>query len=245
MRIFVGALSAATVLLAGCGSKSADDSQAGTAPSAAPTSAAPADNGIAALTADQILAKTKAAVKAAKSFNVKGSELDDGQKSTMNFQVAGKELDGTLAMGKATVEILVVGGGQYMKANEAFWATAGDAKSAPAIAKLIGDRWVKVPNDNKDFGELFSIVNIDDLLKSDGTVTKGAATQVDGTPVIELIDGGSPSGTLDVQTVGDPYPVKLTSEDGSLLTFTGFNGTFPAIKKPAAADIVDLSALTS
>jgi hypothetical protein len=239
VRASVATLGVAALLLTGCGSKDATTS--------APASAAPstpADNGVSALTADQIMDRAKAAVKAAKSFSIKGTEIDDGEKSTMAFAVAGKELDGTIAMGTAKVEVLAVGGEQFLKANQAFWVVAsGDAKSASTVAKLIGDRWVKVPADNKDFSQLFDVTDIDEMLAPDGTVSKGAAAVVDGVPTIAVIDGGKPGGTLTVDTVGEPYPVKLTRGDGSLITFSGFGEASPALTKPAADQVIDLSAL--
>jgi hypothetical protein len=243
VKVFVAALGVTAVVLSGCASKSGTDS-----PAAAPTSAAPskaADNGVAALTADQILDKAKAAVKAAKSYTVKGSQVADGQKTTMDFKVAGKDISGTLVLGKAKAQLLAVGGAQYLKANEAFWASAGDAKSAATVTEVIGDRWVKVPAGNKDFAGLFTIADSDDLLQPDGKITKGATAEVDGVPTITLVDGGTEGGKLYVDTVGEPYPVKVDSKDGSLLTFTGFGETVPDATKPTAAQVIDFSKLTA
>lgn len=49
--------------------------------------------------------------------------------------------------------LLLVNGQQYIRPNQQFWAMVGDAKQAPAIAKLTGREWVKVPDKEKVRGD--------------------------------------------------------------------------------------------
>jgi hypothetical protein len=244
VKWFVAAIGASAVLLAGCGSNDASTgADAGTPTSAAASTAA--DNGVAALTADQIIAKAGTAIKAAKSYEAKGSAVDgdNGDKMSMDFKVAGQDLYGELVLGEPKATLLAVGGTRYFKANEAVWGIIGDAGKAAATAKAAGAKWVKVPAGDKKITPLFDMANIDKLLDPDGTVTKGAAATVNGTPTISVVSDGTDGGTLSVATVGEPYPVQVKSNDGSLMEFTGIGQSFAEIKAPAAADVVDLSAV--
>ncbi|MFF5296206.1 hypothetical protein [Paractinoplanes globisporus] len=225
-------------LLAGCNSK--DDVAPAATQAAAPTSAAPADNGVAALTADQILAKSKAALTSAKSFRVKGSTDADGQKMQLDLEINGTDVLGKIAVGKAVIELLAAGGKHYIRPNQAFWTTMGGASAADAknIANLMGKRWVVVSAKNKDLNSFFDIVNIDEMLKPQGTASKGTAKQIGEYKTIGLKD--SEGGTLYVATVGEPYPIQEHDSDGDI-NFTEFGKTFTDLKAPAAADVVDLN----
>jgi hypothetical protein len=244
-------VSVGAALLAGCGGKdntSAAPQTASAAPaatvSAVPASAAPDDNGVAALTPAQIVDRAKAALKSAKSFHMNGTLNEDGQKTALDFKIAGADVSGTMTVNNAKVKLLRVGSNQYMNPDAAFWKLSG-GKQAAAINQLVNGRWVKVPATNKDFGALFSAADVDSLLQASGTVTKGSTKVIAGTPAIGLIDKGSDGGTLYVATVGQPYPLRLdgpTAAAGSI-TFSEFGTAFTDIKAPAATDVVDLSKL--
>ena len=235
-------------LLGGCGSK--DDGNAATpaAPGATTVSAAPstpAGNGVDALTGPEILAKAKAALTSAKSFHVAGAMTDKGEKMSLDFRVAGKEVYGTMNMEGAKVQLLSVDGQQFMKPDKAFWTLTAGKKEGAAAAEVIGDRWVKVDKKDASFASLFTLTDVSKLLDADGKVTKGDAKDVNGTPAIGLHDGPKDEGTLYVATVGEPYPLQLagpTPADGAL-NFSEFGETFPQIKKPAAADVFDMAKL--
>ncbi len=239
-------VAAGAALLAGCGSKddSGTASPAASGVPAATTSAAAADNGVAALQPVAIVDKAKAALKSAKSFHMKGTITDQGQKTALDFKIAGGEVFGTMSVGTAKIQVLKAGGGQYMKPDAAFWKlTAG--KQADAVVKKVGDKWVSVPASNKEFGSLFTAADVDTLLQADGQVAKGQPKVIAGTPAIGLVDKGTEGGTLYVATVGQPYPLELdgpTAADGGI-AFSEFGAAFDEIKAPAAADVLDLSKL--
>ena len=251
-RLITITITTAAILLSGCGGKKAADSPAA-APAAsavsapaASTSSAPADNGVAALTADQILERAKTALKAANAFHVKGSVVDKGQRTTMDFKTRAGALLGSLAIGKAKIELLTVAGKQYMRPNEAFWATSLDRTKAHTMAKLMGDKWAKIPDKNQDFTNLFSAASIDELLKPGGKLTKGQTKEVDGVPAIGLVENSSDGGTLWVATTGEAYPLRLQPKNPSEggIAFSEFGATFPEIKAPPEAQVIDFETLT-
>ncbi|WP_306207191.1 hypothetical protein [Actinoplanes sp. RD1] len=242
----VAVLALAGAALAGCGNSDGGGGNAGAPAPAVSTSAAPADNGVAELGADAILAKAKTALRAAGSYRLKGDIVQDGQPMKLDFKVAGKDLAGEMSFDRATVELLAVGGKQYMRADQAFWTmTTGDAKQGKAMAQLIGDRWVLVPEDEKDMAELFAPANVDELLEPDGKVTKGAEKEVAGTPAIGLVTGGSDRGTMYVATVGEPYPLRIEAEKASdgAMTFSDFGEPFAGMETPPAEEVLDLADL--
>jgi len=225
-------------LLAGCSSK--DDATSAPATSAPATAAAaPATQasttggGIAALGADQILARAEAALKEAKSFRVKGDSVQDSQKMSIDFEVSGDDLAGSLTQGKAVIEMLSVSGNHYIRPNEAFWQiAAGGAAQGKAVAKAVGKKWVSTKAD-KTFDSFFGEFTPEKFLEADGTITKGDARTVNGVPTIALKD--SSGGVIYIATTGKPYPISVDS-DGTI-TFSDFAKTFSDIKKPASADV--------
>ena len=235
-------MAALAVLAAGCQSTTDDTKTAAPAPtSAAPSK--PAGNGLAALTADEILKKAKTALGAAGSFRVKGNTIEDGEKLAVDIKVSGKNIVGSLVTGKAKVELLAVGGKQYIRPNEAFWTVSGAGKQAHTVAQVVGTRWVKVTPGDKDLSDLFSLGEPDTLLDPDGTLTKGTEKVIAGVPAIGLVDAGKPGGILWIATTGEPLPLKLDGKDGSNATFSEFGKKFTDIKQPAAADVFDMASL--
>jgi hypothetical protein len=247
--------SALAVLLSGCGggngggttaTPAAAGTSASAAASSAPASADAADNGVAALGADAILEKAKAALKTAKSFRIKGSVREEGQLIGFDMKASGADLVGSLTIGKAKAEVLRVGKKAYLRPNQEFWKTSGaGAKDAKAIATVVNGRWVVVAPDDKDFAELFSIADVKTLLDVDGKLTKGAVTTIDGHKAVALKETGADGGTLYVATEGEPYPLRLegpAKADGAL-TFSDFGATFADLKLPPASQTIDLAKL--
>jgi hypothetical protein len=202
-----------------------------------------ADNGVAALEATAIIDKARAALKAAKSYHMAGSISDSGQKTTLDVKVSGADVLGSMSISDAKIELLRVGGKQFMKPDAAFWKLTSPQQAA-AITQVVGDRWVVVPASNKDLSSFFEVTDVDQILSPDSNkVTKGAVKPINGTPAIALTEPGDDGGTLYIATAGEPYPLKLEGtkpEDGGM-EFTEFGSTFADIKEPAAADTIDFS----
>ncbi|MGK5683142.1 hypothetical protein [Actinoplanes sp. URMC 104] len=246
----VAVLTSAALLATGCAGQDDDGAKfeqpAAPAATSAAAPATPAGNGVEKLTAEQILAKAKAALKAAGSFHMKGSMKTDDGKMGLDFKIEGQNVKGTLAMDGPRVELLSVGKQRFIRPDAAFWAmTSGGKAQAAQITEVVGDRWVKVKANDASSAGMFTATDIDELLDADGKVTKGAVTTLDGKPVVGLKESAADGGTLYVATTGQPYPVRLTGPtpaDGAL-AFTEFGATFPEIKAPAAADVMDLDKL--
>ncbi|WP_157408453.1 hypothetical protein [Actinoplanes sp. N902-109] len=235
---------AAAMALTGCGGdKEEQPAGAGAPTTVAASPSAAAGNGVAALSADEILQKAQDALKDEKSFRVKGSVDQDGQQTDLDLKLSGEDFAGSMAMGKAKVELLSVGGKKYLKPNEQFFVMSTNAQQGKALAQVINGRWIAGAEADDSFKDLFSVADWKELLKPSGAVSKGEEKQVEGVPVITLKDAGDKESALYIATTGEPYPVQLVGEGASKLTFSQFGETFTEIAKPAAKEIVDLSKL--
>jgi hypothetical protein len=239
-RAGLAALATATMLLSGCGGSDSTEPKGGT-PAA---SQAPADNGVAALTADEILAKAKEALTKAGSFHLAGAATTDGQTMSLDFKVSGKDFVGKMSMGKdADVEILAVGGKQYMKPSEGFWAMIAGAEQAKTMTTATGGKWVLVPAKDQISG-LFAAADVNELLKPGGTLSKGETTKVGEQPVVTLKDSSDAESLVFVATTGEAYPVRIgPSATGEGVTFSEFGAKFDGIVAPAADQVIDQASL--
>ena len=223
-------LALATILLTGCGKD-------GAGPEATPT---PTDNGVSVLTADQILERATTALKAAKSFRMKGElSLSEGEKLKLDVNINNTDTSGTIEVNGAAVEILKVGTDLYFKGSDAFWKSI-DKDNGEKIAILLKDKWAKAPTSDKQLSAFASIVDPDKLLDPDGTITKGSAKDINGTPAIGLVTSKADGGTLYVATTGEPYPLRLEGPPGEeAIDLSEFGATFD-IKTPPTAEVVDM-----
>jgi hypothetical protein len=235
----VVALALMGATLAGCQNEKAVSAQP------APSSSATAGGGVAALGADEILGRAKAALVRAKSFRAKGTMVDDDQRTTIDVKVSGPDFAGSMAFGGAEVELLAVGGKQYLRPNEQFLTMSAGAEQGKFLARAIGRRWIAGAQSDQAFAEIFSVGSIEELIKPTGALSKGDEKEVGGVPAVGLKDAGDPGSVLYVATAGEPYPVRLAGKGGSALVFSDFGKTFTDIAAPAAGQVVDLGKLAA
>lgn len=238
IRRSVITLAATAAFLSGCGGSGDGGAE--------PESTGPTDNGISALAPNEILERSTTAVKNAKSYRIKGNIKTDEGNMDLDLRVAGSDLGGRLTMDGATVELLAVGGQQYIRPDAKFWQQKSDSpEAAENIVKLMGDKWAKVPAGNKDFSDMFGVASLDELLKPDGSLTKGESRDIDGVKTIGLVDESAKGGTLYVATTGEPYPIRVESKDTTegQLTFSDFGATFDDVQAPPEAQVVDFEKL--
>jgi len=234
------ALTIAATALAGCQNDKADTAQ----PAAgAAASSAPAGSGVAALSADEILQRAKAALTEAKSYQARGAMVQEGEQTEVDFKVSGDDFIGSLTFDKAKVELLAAGGKKYLRPNEQFWVMSTDAKQGKVLAKGIGDRWVTGAEKDESFAELFTLGTVEGFLKPTGALSKGEEKAIGGVPAIGLNDAGDPDSVLYIATTGEPYPLQLSGKNDSVVVFSDFGATFPGLKAPAANKVVDLGKL--
>jgi hypothetical protein len=203
---------------------------------------APAGNGTADLSAEEILAKAQAALAEAGSFQAKGDMTFEGDDITIDMVVNGDDSKSTIVASGQTIEAVSVGDQVYLKLPEMFLTII--AASNPAAATLAKDKFLKLPADDPRFESFSGFLNLKDELIGAETAptgaTKGEAKTINGTPAIGV---KVPEGTLYVATEGKPYPLRLESADGSGgVDFSNF-GSAAAVEAPPADQVLDIAAL--
>jgi hypothetical protein len=228
-------LAVVAALVAGCSSKK--DGAAAT-----PTTA-PADNGIAALSATEIAAKAATALQNAPSVHIKGSITSEGETTTIDIKMSKHDGVGTISISGSTIEITKVSGDVYLKADANFWKNfAGD--KGDLVATLLQGKYLKASTSDENLGALASFFDTSELLKATGTLSKGETKVVNGLNAIAVIDNDATGGgTLWVATQGEPYPLRMeATSGGGALDFTDY-GTAVEVKTPPADQVIDLAQL--
>lgn len=163
----------------------------------------PRSNGVADKQPAQILTDAKAAAKAARSLRISGSVNDPSGRTELDLRVKGTEgATGTLSSKGVRFEVVRVGDDVYLRTDRAGYVKLAGARGP----ELIGDRWLRTGPTDARFSSFEELTNrdklIDGLLSPRGTLTRGEATTVRGTPAIML--RSTDKGTLAVATTGPP-----------------------------------------
>jgi hypothetical protein len=236
---------ASAVLLAGCsgggsGSTPATSSPSASAP-AASSAAAGAAGGLAGQDARAILDRSRAAFTAAQSVHLKGRITQGSQTTGVDLRIKGSQgATGTIAMSAGTLKVVRIGRVAYVSGDRKFWTNTLNA----AAAQQLSGKWVKTSPDTPGFSQFIRFTQLeggwDQMLKPSSTMTKGAETEVNGTPAIELKEGGPSGGSLFIATRGEPYPLRVSGAGGSTsgrLDFTEY-GEPVTLAAPPAGQVI-------
>jgi hypothetical protein len=239
IRFIIAPVALAGLLLAGCSSNTPPATQTA-------TSAAPTDNGVAALPAPDIMAKATAAMTVAPVTHFKGSWNAEGDLVTADVTIAGLNGKGRFEWGPAYVlEVIRAGGGCYIKLPDVMIDETLKGTPAPKLAQvkaLLKGKFVKPKCDDERFHDFLGHLSPSVVLKVSGTLSKGEAKTTNGIPTITLIDNGEAGGKVYVATTGQPLPIRQEPTGGG----AGLDYDYPAsvdITAPASAEVVDITAL--
>jgi hypothetical protein len=245
------AVSAAALVAAGCGDSSDTPAAAGSGtPSASASASASSSSGggTADLSATEILAKAQAALKAAPSVHLKGSGASEGQTFEIDMRYGeGKKAAGSITSAGQKIELIRNGQTVYMKADAKFWTSS----AGPEAAKLLGGKYLKAPLTDQRVAALATFTDKDsftgEVLKPDGTVTKGETKDIRGTKAIGLKSSGSGGGgTLYIAAEGEALPLQILPESGGKdvgqLDFLDYGQTVN-VDEPPAAQVIDVAKL--
>ncbi|MEV4613671.1 hypothetical protein AB0K43_13915 [Kitasatospora sp. NPDC049258] len=255
VAVLVGA--GLTAAAGGCASGGSGSGSGGSAPAtAAPSGSAPAGasaapaspNGVETLEPREIVERSAQALKDGRSVRVTGEVDSAGEGITIDLAMdADANCAGTMSMaGQGGFRLVKVGQQLWIKPDAAFL----DANAGPAIAQLIGDKYLRTTVDNADFAEVGSLCDLNAIIDLVGTrngpLSAGTRTTVEGAQVISVIttQDGLP-GTLYVSVEGRPYPVRLekvAGEESGRLDFKDF-GAQVAATPPAPNQTLDLDEL--
>jgi hypothetical protein len=238
LRAALGGLLVACLLLSGCGGSSSGSGSGGGK-----------DNGIAALDAKDIVAKSQAAAKAADSVHVTGNVASEGQTVTIDMRLKkGVGGRGTVSVGSSPVEILRIGDAAYLKASKDFWTQVANA----AVGAKLADKYVKGSTKDATFKSFLSFTDLgsmfDSIFDTSSTgLQKVDGKTIDGVPTVGIKDPDPQNGgTLYVATQGQPYPLLIESDSASTdkgsVTFDEWNKSIE-LTSPPADQVLDISNL--
>ncbi len=229
---FAGTLLVAVVFAAGCGGGSGG----GSGGSASTQRSALATKPPAVV----VVSATKAA-QSASSFHISGQVNSSGKEIGVDFSfVRGKGATGTLSIGGAKVDMVLLGNTAYMRASSAFFQQY--AKQAGGFAQILADKWLKFSSNNAQLGSLTRQVNakslLKDLSKNHGKLVNHGDQTYKGQSVVAIADT-TKGGTLYVASAGTPYPVALvrTGKSSGSLEFSDWNQSVTLTAPQGALDL--------
>lgn len=224
-------LAASLALLVGCTPAT---------PTASPTDTS---NGVAELTADEILDKAAAALKSASSFTLSASTFNVGLFNINNLEIvyAGSDVSGSGSIAGVTFQIRKIGADVYLNADASLLGPALAAFAPgldPSLITQFSQQWLKVPAPvvalvvplPLDVQTIFTWV--------EEPLEKGEESTVDGVPVIVVKDAAGAE--FSVATQGEPYLIQISLPTGPI-GFDDFGAAVDPITAPEGA--IDVMAL--
>lgn len=191
-------------------------------------------NGESKKSGPQVATDAAAALRAAGAFHVTGSVADSGGKESIDLQIQGADVSGTLMSQGESVQLIVLKGQAYAKAATSFWTKSG---VPAATAARINGKWVTLPSTSTSSFSEFSATGLANELQhptSGGAIQSATRTAtVNGKKVVVLTqkDGSE----VNVSATGKAYPESISNkgQDSGTLTFSGY-GKQQTISAPPA-----------
>lgn len=217
-------------------------------PSPTPTKEQPKPNGVAELPAQQIAETAIRSYRNASSVRQVTKAPDAYMDITLDDR---GNCRATEVIGDMEVRWLLKGDQFWVKPNYAMWKRIWGPK-ARVTQELIGDRYVLVPTDDPQWGQLTKSCELRKqatLMTSnelEARFTKGKATKVNGVPAITLpYTHGKESGTLYVSTTGKVNLLRMDSTyptHSSVVVVSDHNEPV-SIQPPPDNEVLDISKL--
>ena len=232
-----------------CGS---GGSTASTGSSGSSGSGTTASSALARMSADQIVQKSVADLKAASSVRITGNLVDDGQSIVLNLtDVAAQGCQGTIglaASGSATVsaamsgkaDIIVADSIVYMKLDQAFFTNAGLPAS---VYTAVAGKYIKVTATSElaSFAQLCNASNLSSAFaKEDTGFVKAGSATINGQTVLAFKQPkNAANGAVYVSDSATPEIVRIAgSGSQGAINFTDYNA--PAtVTAPPSAQVID------
>jgi hypothetical protein len=200
------------------------------------------DNGVAAKSASEILAATRAAAQSASSVHVVVSaKVLTGRPFKLDVRLGKRQAHARVLFFGSGFEAIRDNNTVYIKGNTTF-----DERLESALGvKVPSGVWLKATTSSlRQIGSFTDIGReLPVILSGSGKVSKGAEVKIDGQPAITIkLTRKLYTGTLYVATTGPPYPLKLTKtgEETGQTTFTGWNDPVTVSPPSKAVEIGQL-----
>jgi hypothetical protein len=211
-------------------------SQAG--PTAPPSGAATATGSVDSMSATDIVASARQAVKQHSSVHVSGTGSSDGNPLHIDLKLvrAGASAAVLEEPGVRKVEVVGLGRDVWVRSDHSFWVETASA----AVADRVGTHWGRLARSGET--PLRQFVDYDTFM-SGLLVTAGALSRVPGVTIagvstVGVRDGGGVGGVLYVRADADPVPLRIDQQ--GQLDLDHWDESF-TVATPDPADVVDLS----
>ncbi|HVN10816.1 MAG TPA: hypothetical protein VMT69_01890 [Kineosporiaceae bacterium] len=239
----------AVAFLSGCSGGPSTTRSASSPPgfgSSSPGTSATAPSKLEDASADEILARARTALLAARTVHARGAVRNGGTAYTLDLRlVRGVGATGSVASEGRDLGVLRIGKVAYVLLDAATWKAA---TGSDAAARTFAGKYLKVTDaSSAAFQPFLALTDVQraygSALAPTGVLTKGSVTTVQGRRVIDLeIDGGA-SGDVYVTLDGTPYPVRLAYGPGAAqyVDFDQF-GAKVVLAAPPASKVVTVPA---
>ncbi len=198
---------------------------------------------VASKSASEILAASRAAATSATSLHMVSNLAQRKLKFASDQQAATNSGQARISALGVAYEVIRTDNTAYIKGSPAFYKRlrVGTGRRIPK------DAWLKMPASAGGVTSGATLtqlhIEVERLLTSNGKVTKGPTTTIDGQKAIELHDTGKLfTGTIYIAATGTPYPIQIVKHgrETGRITFDGWNDPV-TLSAPAGA--VELSQL--
>jgi hypothetical protein len=191
-----------------------------------------------------VVADAAKAAEAASSFHMSGQVPSSGRRIGIDLSIVhGKGATGTITVGGAKVDLVLVGNTAYLRAGPSFWKQYSQASG---VSQLLVNKWLKFPAKSAELGSLTGQANAEALFKSlarnHGKLENQGKTTYKGQSVV-AIHGVTKNGTLYVAASGTPYPVavvKTEQPNAGTVTFDQWNEPVTLTAPKGALDFSQL-----
>jgi hypothetical protein len=200
-------------------------------------------NGIDKLSADDALAKVKAAAADVTSVHAKGTIQQSGKPLTLDVTVGSSAAQGTVGVGGGTMDLRLVDGVAYFRGDSKVFAAFG---ANAAQASLAANRWIKDTSASGPAGSFAAFLDrkklFEALLTPQGTIKTGGDASVNGEKALILVDSSADGGKLYVAETGAALPLRIerSGANGGRIDFLDYNADVNVDAPSGALDISQL-----
>jgi hypothetical protein len=205
--------------------------------------------GLAAEPTDTIIEQAKQTAKAAVAVHVTGTWVTQQTEYQIDIRIKTEGATGEIVTAGSKIELLRVGPDLFVRGDETLYQPRDGRQDPDAAdsAKVLRDKFVKVPPDDPAFARLSGFTQLhpllDELFRLNGKVKKDGRKNVRGIETLALAANKGRGGELYVSLAGKPYPMRYSpGPNAGRLDLYEYDLDFP-VELPSGDKVVDYGSL--